>query len=256
MALVGHRVTELSLPDLARFDVHLLPGDVSTDLFARFRVDFEEVHDDHDPVRHRGVSAEDATTPPDAGGDPPVRTLRIRASFAGSETAPHHALGVTFDPNSGEVTVDNPLPAGTRIQNFLVEAEAASRNGTERTAAEVWVRVHVHERVERIWLSPSPMTIHQDGNVNPRFALFAEFDDGVVADITRTTVDAWKGRVTWSSDREDIARVDEFGTIDTQGAGPRGSPRRSSRLAVAPRSRTRRRSTSSSRGTTASTSRW
>ena len=132
-----------------------------------------------------------------------------------------------------------------------------ARNGAERTTAEVWVRFHVHERVERIWLSPNPMTIHQDGIASPRFALFAEFDDGVVADITRTTVDAWDDRITWSSDPETIALVDEFGTIDTQRArGSRGSPRRSNRPAVAPRSRTRRRYTSSSRGTTASTSRW
>ena len=115
----------------------------------------------------------------------------------------HHALGVTFDPDSGEVTADDPLPAGTRIQNFLVEAEAVSRNGAERTSADVSVRFHVHQRVERIWLSPNPMTIHQDGNVNPRFALFAEFDDGVVADISHTTVDAWTDRVTWSSNPED-----------------------------------------------------
>ena len=87
MALVGHRVTELSLPDLARFDVHLLPGDASVDLFARFTVDFEEIHDDRDPVPHRGVSAEDATTAPDTGGDAPIRTLRIRASFLGSDGA-------------------------------------------------------------------------------------------------------------------------------------------------------------------------
>ena len=160
MALVGYRVTRLSLPRALRLDAHLLPGDASANLFENITVDYVEVHDDRDPVAV-SASADAATTAPAGGGDAPIERLRMTASFLGSEAAAHHALGVTFDPDLGIVTADNPLPAGTLIQNFLVKVIATARNGAERTTAEVWTRVHVHQSVERIWLTPNPMTVHQ-----------------------------------------------------------------------------------------------
>ena len=160
MALVGYRVTEISLPDRLRLDTHLLPGDTSANLFRNINIDYVEIHDDRDPVPV-SANAETATTAPAGGGDAPIESVRITASFLGSEAAGHHALGVTFDPDTGEVTVDNPLPAGTRIQNFLVKATTTAKNGAATTRAEVWTRVHVHESVERIWLTPNPMTVHE-----------------------------------------------------------------------------------------------
>jgi hypothetical protein len=220
MAVVGFRVIQLTLPDELASDAHLLPGDSTANLFDNISVDFVEIHDDQDPVPVT-TDAETATTAPDAGGDAPIQRLRITASFLGSEAADHHALGVTFDPDTGEVTADDPLPAGTRIQNFLVKATATARNGATTTRAEVWTRVHVHERVERIWLTPNPMTIHETSDVNPRFAVFAEFDDGVVTDITAMglTVPAWAGRVTWTSAPIATATVDADGRIETQARG-------------------------------------
>ena len=201
MALVGYRVTRLSLPRALRLDAHLLPGDASANLFENITVDYLEVHDDHDPVAV-SATAEAATTAPAGGGDAPIERVRMTASFLGSEAAAHHALGVTFDPDLGIVTADNPLPAGTLIQNFLVKVIATARNGAARTTAEVWTRVHLHQSVERIWLSPDPLTVHQGSTRSPRFTLLAEFDDGVVTDITAIgdTVAAWGGRVTWASD--------------------------------------------------------
>ena len=128
LALVGYRVIEISLPDRLRLDTHLLPGDTSANLFRNINVDYVEIHDDRDPVPV-SANAETATTAPAGGGDAPIESVRITASFLGSEAAGHHTLGVTFDPDTGEVTVDNPLPAGTRIQNFLVKATATAKNG-------------------------------------------------------------------------------------------------------------------------------
>ena len=183
MALVGYRVTRLSLPRALRLDAHLLPGDASADLFENITVDYVEVHDDRDPVAV-SASADAATTAPAGGGDAPIERLRMTASFLGSEAAAHHALGVTFDPDLGIVTADNPLPAGMLVQNFLVKVIATARNGAERSTAEVWTRVHLHQSVERIWLTPNPMTVHEMSDLHARFTLLAEFDDGVVTDIT------------------------------------------------------------------------
>jgi hypothetical protein len=205
MALVGYRVTRLSLPRALRLDAHLLPGDASANLADNITVDYVEVHDDRDPVP-QSFPAAAATAAPPAGGAPPVQ-LRFSAGFLGSDQGAHHALGVTFAPTTGVVTADNPLPAGALVQNFLVKAIATATNGAETTTAEVWTRVHLHQSVERIWLSPNPMTIHQGSARDPRFTLLAEFDDGVVTDITAIgdTVAAWGPRVTWTSDSATVA---------------------------------------------------
>jgi hypothetical protein len=209
LALVGYRVTRLWLPDRLRFDAHLLPGDASADLVANILVDYVEIHDDRPaPVPRRSETAADATTRPAGGGDAPIQ-LVFTAGFRGSDVGAHHALGVTFVPATGVVTADNPLP-DDRVENFLVKAVATARNGAETSTAEAWTRVHVHQSVERIWLTPNPMTIHEGSFSNPRFTLLGEFDDGVVADMTRIgdTVAAWRGRVTWTSNIATVTVTD------------------------------------------------
>ena len=169
MAIVGHRVTGFFLP--GRFDVHLLPGDASPDLFGGSSSNSVEIHDDRDPVTV-SVRAEAGNHPAGCGWH---RTARATAASSPASAEAESAYTMPSASRSiptRVVTVDNPLPPGTRIQNFLVKAIATARNGAERTSVEAWVRVHVHERVERIWLTPNVMTLHPGSERQPRFALF------------------------------------------------------------------------------------
>ena len=256
MALVGYRVIEISLPDRLRLDTHLLPGDTSANLFRNINVDYVEIHDDRDPVPV-SANAETATTrrpvvatprsnrfaspPASSGAKRPGTTRR-------GDVRSRHRRSHRRQPSSG----GHPRPELPR------EGDRDREKRRRDDRAEVWTRVHVHESVERIWLTPNPMTVHETPDTAPRFALFAEFDDGVVTDITRIglTVPAWTGRVTWTSTPDAIATVTANGRVETHSRGTRKSPRRSSRRAEAPRSPARRRHGSCSRGTRASISRW
>jgi hypothetical protein len=220
VAVVGYRVTRLGLfPDHAARDAHLLPGDNTTAVLGNsmvdaLSIDYTEIHDDGSTRGRSNISAENAT----AGAQPPV-TIEFVAGFAGSAVAPRRAHGVTFDPGVGRVTLDNPLPANTRLQNFLVTAIATARNGTEITTAEAWKRVHVHESVRRIWLTPDTVTEHA-GEIFS-FTVLAEFDDGVVANVTRMheSVNDWADRITWDSDDESVVDNPPIGALRAQSPG-------------------------------------
>lgn len=185
---MGHRVKELTLDTAVRFDAHLLAGDSTASMRDSISVRLTEVNDNGPPVdRFRSVANATAGTTPQI-------TIEFAGGFEGSEVAPHHAMGVTFDWQNGTATADDPLPpADERLQNFMMRAIATAHNGAEVTNAEAWVRVHVHERLRKIWLTPNPLTVRRDAHATVRLTLLGEFDDGVVADLTQIdgTVSDW-----------------------------------------------------------------
>jgi hypothetical protein len=216
MALVGHRVRSLTVDAFVQFDAHLLPGDSTSVLRDSMSVGITEIHDDRAPVdRTRNIT--NATAPPN-----PAIAMRFEGGFRGSDAAPNHALGVTFDPATGTTRADMVLPApNDRVQNFTMRAIATAHNGAEETHAEAWVRVHVHGSLRRIWLTPNPMTLHRDARAFTRLTALGEFDDGVVADLTQfeRTVPDWETRFTWETDNDTVARIAPNGRIEARAEG-------------------------------------
>jgi len=103
--------------------------------------------------------------------------------FAGL-AAPGNALdcgGVRFVPQTGVVTAlaNPPTP---RLRSFLVRVQVL-RQGNPPLAGPP-LRVHIHESVTEIWLTPSPLTIAGDAD-GQRLTVLARFDDDTVGDITR-----------------------------------------------------------------------
>jgi len=95
---------------------------------------------------------------------------------------------------TGELQVlAGPVPE-PKPHNFIIEAtltfNGAAPLPAERTAR---LRVHVHKSVERVWMTPSRLSVARPDPVQPwtgrtffRFTVRAEFDDGSAADITNT----------------------------------------------------------------------
>jgi hypothetical protein len=123
-------------------------------------------------------------------------TVQFIAEFAGSPSG----HGVLVGPNTGTITVSNPRPA-VRLNNFLVRAEV--KEGGVVFAETPRIRVHVHDRIvfNGVWLTPSALSIHK-GSDGQRFSVLAEFDDGVVGDISH-----FPG-ITWKSDDDTKIHVD------------------------------------------------
>jgi hypothetical protein len=93
--------------------------------------------------------------------------------------------GVDVDEKTGKVTVRT---AAIRGHNFIIKVQV-DQDPTITTR----VRVHVHETLSSLWLTPSPMTVRQ-GAERVRFSVIALFDqvvsgtlvvkDGITGDIS------------------------------------------------------------------------
>lgn len=94
--------------------------------------------------------------------------------------------GITVDTRTGVVTVSAGAPA-RRKNNFIIEV-AATNPGSATPLTEV-IRVQVHNSVSRVWLSPDRLTVRPTSAARPektnyRFSVRAQFDDGVIGDLT------------------------------------------------------------------------
>lgn len=93
-----------------------------------------------------------------------------------------NALGVTVDTSTGEVTaLAHPSGGPHKLRNFLMTARQDITG--QGMTFEATIRVHVHDSVQKIWLTPSTLTIHTHDD-ECRFTVLALFDDGTVGDIT------------------------------------------------------------------------
>ncbi|MCC7206291.1 MAG: hypothetical protein IT323_03240 [Anaerolineae bacterium] len=151
-------------------DIHLLPGQGVPNLLGRLALG-------HSTLPNLVFA-----------NDPSIAPL-ITTNFVGGFAGAPNNFGVTVTPATGQIAVANPLPGGNRLRNFLVRAEVSE--GGSVFAIKPLLRVHVHSAVTRVWLTPSTLTIHAVsggtpiGDIfQPKLTVLAQFDDGVIGNIT------------------------------------------------------------------------
>ena len=88
-------------------------------------------------------------------------------------------------------TIAQDVPLDPWPHNFIVEAVVTRNDGgvPPQSFKAPALRIHVHQSVARIWATPKRLSLRRTSltGANPTFYHFtvrAEFDDGVVADIT------------------------------------------------------------------------
>ena len=96
--------------------------------------------------------------------------------------------GFTLNPITGALTFGT-MPSGARLRNFVVCARVVL---TDSKILEKKIRIHVHDDIERLWLTPGSLSA-PPASSSRRFSVLAEFDDGVVGDIT------WWPSLKWQS---------------------------------------------------------
>jgi IgA Peptidase M64 len=105
--------------------------------------------------------------------------LEFEAHFKGAPNSP--TLGVAVNTGSGVVTATAPTGTSPAVlRNFLM---TASQRVTGGPTFENIIRIHLHNSIQKIWLTPSTLSVHEDTK-ETRFTVLALFDDGVVGDIT------------------------------------------------------------------------
>jgi hypothetical protein len=129
-------------------------------------------------------------------------TFEFRPLFRGdplpADKTKYQGLGVRVDVTTGVVEIRPELTGFTPF-NFVMEI-TAKNNGI--TAAERTVRVQAHGAVQRVWLTPDPLTVRRPPPLRPgeagdprdthmRFVVRALFDDKVIGDLTLEDGTEW-----------------------------------------------------------------
>ena len=112
--------------------------------------------------------------------------------------------GIRVNTGIGSVSVDAAIPANVK-NNFIIEVTAT--NDGDHTAFHETIRVQIHGSVNQVWLTPDLLTVRPVGALpetsNYRFSVRAQFDDGIVGDLTDNH------GVTW----QPADRVDDEGKL-------------------------------------------
>lgn len=146
------------------YDIHLIPANSSDRLDQKLRFQQET----------------GGTTTTHNGDSPPAGvTVTFAAEYKGAPAAGH---GInSFNTATGVVTVDAVLPiSGLRLYNFIIRATVSETAGN---SLDIPIRVHIHDSVKKIWLTPNTLTVY-DGTTNQQFTVLAEFNEGQSADNT------------------------------------------------------------------------
>jgi hypothetical protein len=119
--------------------------------------------------------------------------VKYRPRFKPASESASKSTGfrIEVNRNTGVVTALGGAAPPDSPSNFLLEAVVTKNTGgvDPKTIPPAFLRVYVHPRVERIWLTPNPLSIRaRPGStteqVRHKFTVRAEFSDGIVADVT------------------------------------------------------------------------
>lgn len=137
------------------YDIHLLKGEKSIPLAGKLNAE------------RNNSSTFDGNNPP------PGVTVEFIADFKGAPS--NHSVTVS---SAGQVEV-TALPS-PRLHNFILRAIVKETGSNQ---LETRIRIHIHEKIKKIWLTPDTLSLYVGGG-KQRFTVLGEFDDGTFGDIT------------------------------------------------------------------------
>lgn len=110
----------------------------------------------------------------------------------------HKGHGISVDTRTGVVTLDANLPS-PRKNNFIMEVEV-TESATGNVIDTDYIRIHVHQSITQIWLTPNILTVRPFSSIRPedtnyRFSVRAQFDNSIVGDITNMPNLVWSPAV-------------------------------------------------------------
>ena len=122
-----------------------------------------------------GPASKKLTDVIDLGDVQPSMVTFIPAYSGGTD------FGVVIDPATGEIKAGpHPDPSQPKLTNFILSIVGVDPEGNR---SELIIRIHVHDNLDLIWLTPASLTIHKEAN-ECQFTVLAQFDEGVRGDIT------------------------------------------------------------------------
>jgi hypothetical protein len=133
-------------------------------------------------------------------------SLTFTPLFAG----PPGTQSIAVDLFTGSVTASVPAdPTRPKLNNFLVNVQFRDTLDPQARDFRAEYRVHVHDGIEKLWLTPTTLTAHM-GADEMRFTVLALFTDGVVGDITD-----WES-IQYISDTPSVIGFNSQGVLSAQ----------------------------------------
>jgi hypothetical protein len=175
-------------PNQEGYDLHLLAGQ-SEPLARHLRLKF---FDPTQPDKPYWFGFATELTAGDVPAEAIALANQIGFQFSFGQTAPATVHGVTLGKD-GSITIADPFPADG-LHNFICVISFpnyTSNGGTSYRAEPLTIRAHAHSALKSISLTPATLSVRTGG---ARFTLLAEFDDGTLGDLSRSS------DVSWSSD--------------------------------------------------------
>lgn len=121
---------------------------------------------------------------------------------------------------SGIVNAMPHTGTGPILYNFLIEVRAYNKNAPYNLVERIYIRVHVHNNIKSINLSPQKIFAPQGFN-SCKFSIHATFDDDVIGDIIHMS-DTY---IDWSVDNPALNAIkpDTTGNINVPGSFSTGT---------------------------------
>ncbi|GAB3325620.1 hypothetical protein GCM10027299_23980 [Larkinella ripae] len=114
--------------------------------------------------------------------DPTNRTIRFTYSFNEADAPKFNLIIPATNPNGIiHLRATEPSIAKFRLRNFNLFAELTTTINNQVVSLKTAIRIHVHNRIDAVWITPNPMTVSRGMTYFP--SLRARFDDGVVAEL-------------------------------------------------------------------------
>ena len=168
-------------------DVHVLRNQSTGDLIDRLWVVDADDNRRQDLAAYRGAHANHPA-------------IEFRPVFRVQDGGVRwDGFGMHVHKTTGAVSIDDIVPPPHRPANFILEAVVMSNPGgvDPATIAPALLRVHVHNGVDHIRLTPRTLTIRNPPGVDRHdtpyaFTIRASFDDGTSGDVTFShEIDTW-----------------------------------------------------------------
>lgn len=179
------------------YDVHILRGQSSDSLVGSLTLDTGD----------KFIAANDIDNIPTS-----VKRIEFLPNFKGKHNGSlYEGHGIQVFKPTGLVSALSNAPPGPALRNFLLFGVVTLDTGK---VLKLPIRIHIHDSIEKLWLTPTTLTIHAGTEIADgiKLTVLARFGDKTMGDITD-----WDS-LEWTSSDDDQIKVDK-GSLQAQDAG-------------------------------------
>lgn len=127
----------------------------------------------------------------DEWSDPKTQSSIKSVEFIPKFNGAPNAHGVQVDTRTGAIEVVPEIQPSPKLRNFMMEVKITHTDPNLINPKVLAIRIHVHDELQRIWLTPNPLIVHK-GTRNTYLTILAQFTDDTFGEISDWTVEDFR----------------------------------------------------------------